>query len=44
MTDEDAANFLQKKLLSSHEVDLETNSYLNPDRPIHDEPLKSATT
>lgn len=33
-----------KKLLSSHEVDLETNSYLNPDRPIHDEPLKSATT
>lgn len=33
-----------KKLLSSYEVDLETNSYLNPDRPIHDEPLKSATT
>ncbi|CAI8593730.1 unnamed protein product [Vicia faba] len=33
-----------KKLLSSYEVDLETNNYLNPDRPIRDEPLKSATT
>ncbi|XP_058779135.1 protein REVEILLE 6 [Vicia villosa] len=33
-----------KKLLSSYEVDHETNNYLNPDRPMHDEPLKSATT
>ncbi|CAJ2666530.1 unnamed protein product [Trifolium pratense] len=33
-----------KKLLSSYEVDHETNNYLNPDRLIHDEHLKSAAT
>ncbi|PNX76675.1 transcription factor ASG4-like protein, partial [Trifolium pratense] len=33
-----------KKLLSSYEVDHETNNYLNPDRLIHDEQLKSAAT
>jgi hypothetical protein len=42
--DKDASYFMQKKLLSSYEVDLETNNYLNPDRLIHDEQLKSATT
>jgi hypothetical protein len=44
MIDEDASYFMQKNLLSSYEVDLETNNYLNPDRLIHDEQLKSATT
>lgn len=39
-----AVYFKQKKLLSSYEVDHETNNYLNPDRPMHDEPMKSATT
>ncbi|XP_027358428.1 protein REVEILLE 6-like isoform X2 [Abrus precatorius] len=32
-----------RKLLSSYEVEPETNNYINAERPMHDEQLKSAT-
>ena len=36
--------FMQRKLLSSYEVELETDNYINADTPMQDEQVKRATT